>query len=196
MGAVSSIARWALDVRDFWATRARSARSRSNARRNSRNNSDEGNERVQVASQPRVRQWTNDATRAAWLARETPVCSPSIEQPKFVWQKAPFRKPLCEDMSVQLGRASCVRASCIQQRQRIARHHRRSWIAIERDWCMSLISKKDFQLTGEDSWLAETQRNYFTNFSLINLHPARIERQTVFMLAKFVSLNLNGEIEI
>lgn len=28
-----------------------------------------------VASQPRVRQWTNDATRAAWLARETPVSS-------------------------------------------------------------------------------------------------------------------------
>lgn len=31
-----------------------------------------------VASQPRVRQWTNDATRAAWLARETPVSSLSL----------------------------------------------------------------------------------------------------------------------
>lgn len=61
----------------------------------------------QVASQPRVRQWTNDATRAAWLARETPVCSPSVKQaPKLVWQEAPLRKPLCEDMRVQLGRAS------------------------------------------------------------------------------------------
>lgn len=65
----------------------------------------------QVASQPRVRQWTNDATRAAWLARETPVCSPSVKQaPKLVWQEAPLRKPLCEDMRVQLGRASHARS--------------------------------------------------------------------------------------
>ncbi|CAL1673346.1 unnamed protein product [Lasius platythorax] len=28
------------------------------------------------------------------------------QAPKLVWQEAPLRKPLCEDMRVQLGRAS------------------------------------------------------------------------------------------
>lgn len=45
-----------------------------------------------LASQPRVRQWTNDATRAAWLARETSVNSPPMQAPKLVWQEAPLKK--------------------------------------------------------------------------------------------------------
>lgn len=62
---------------------------------------------TKVASQPRVRQWTNDATRAAWLARKTSGCSRSGKQaPKLIWQEALLRKPLCEDMRVQLRRVS------------------------------------------------------------------------------------------
>lgn len=80
------------------------------------NNQKSRKKRRTVASQPRVRQWTNDATRAAWLAkRNVGLLAIGQASTELVWQEASLGKPLCEDMRVQLARASRERSYSARQ---------------------------------------------------------------------------------